>query len=444
MTRKVTRRQVLGGALRAGMGLAATGIAGAGLIVAGRSRIATAYDANEKLDLAFIGIGGRGRANLDALAKQNVVALCDVDDATAKDAYTKHPAAKKYYDFRRMLDELGEGLDGVVISTPDHTHFHPAHMAMQMGKHIYLEKPLAHCVHEVRVLTRLAAQKKLATQLGAQRHAMENMHRVVELVQSGAIGDVRECHAWIGGDRGMPGMPKGDETAPAGLEWDLWLGPADQRPYSKTFCPYGWRFWWDFGTGETGNWGCHVLDIPFWALGLGHPERVEGSGPPVHPQMTPKSMATRLDFPARGELPPVALHWYHTTKKDAILGEKDIPPQKDFGTGVLFVGSKGLLLCEFGKRKLFPEERFADFRPPPKTVPDSPGFYTEWVNACKGGEPATCNFDYAGPMAEAVLLANVAYRAGQPFEWDAESLKPKGAPEAEGYLQDTYRTGWKV
>ncbi|RJP18224.1 MAG: gfo/Idh/MocA family oxidoreductase [Candidatus Omnitrophota bacterium] len=395
---------------------------------------------NERLNIAVIGVGGQGRSNLNSLSREAIVALCDVDDERAGDAYAKFPQAKKYYDFRKMLDEMDAQIDAVVVNTPDHTHAHAALMAMRMGKHCYCEKPMAHAIAEVRAMTELAREKKLATQLGVQRHTIGNIHRVVEIVQSGAIGEVREVVSWQGGNRGMPAMPTEFPPVPAHLQWDLWLGPADERPYSPAYCPYNWRFWWDFGTGETGNWGCHVLDIPFWALKLATPTKVSASGPPIDPQRTSKSMFTRMEFPVRETLPPVTLHWCHSDQQHPLLKENNLP---NWGNN-LFVGSKGMLLCDFNKRKLFPEDRFADFEEPAKTIPDSPGFHREWVNACKGSEPATCNFDYSGPMTETVLLGNLAYRVGQEFAWDAKAMKAVGCPQAEPFIRPTYRKGWPL
>ena len=267
------------------------------------------------------------------------------------------------------------------------------------------------------------------------------IERRLELVRSGAIGAVRECHAWVGGDRGMPAMPTEFPDVPPHLDWDLWLGPTADRPYSPAYCPYNWRFWWDFGTGETGNWGCHILDIPYWALDLKHAVKVAGSGPPVDPQRTPKSLQTRIEFPKRGALPPVTLNWYHTKSGPPILEEHGLPHH---GSGVLFVGSEGMLLCEFGKRKLYPEKKFEGFEPPPKTIPDSPGFHKEWITACKGGQPATCNFDYSGPMAETVLLGNLAYRIGEEFTWDAANIKSPDCDAVEPHINPTYRNGWPL
>lgn len=413
---------------------------------------ARAESANAKLNLAVIGVGGRGANNLEGVSgkgAQNIVALCDVDDVRAGKAYDRFPDAKKFYDFRVLFDKMEKQIDAVVISTPDHTHFHPAWWALQRGKHVYLEKPLAHSVWEVRELTKLAAEKKLATQLGAQRHTLDGMRRSVELVQSGAIGTVTDCHCWINSSRGLPADPGPGQTAPASLKWDLWLGPAAERPYSRAFCPYDWRFWWDFGTGETGNWGCHILDIPYWALGLKHPTRVAGSGPPPDAAKTPTQMATRLTYPATDKRGPVTLHWYQEKGGPAILKSlgidlkgQNLKPEKELNT--LFVGTGGMLLCGFGKKQyLLPEDKFRDFQPPEQFLGKSPGFYREWFDACRGLTPATCNFDYSGPMAEAVLLANIAYRVQSSFDWDAANLQASD-PAAQKLLRSEFRRGWEI
>ncbi len=408
-----------------------------GLMLGANSRSLSAAP-NEKLNLAFIGVGGRGRDNVKGLAGQNFVAFADVDEKRAAGSYKQYPDVPKFRDYRRMYDKFGSKLDGVVISTPDHTHFHPAYAAMQMGLNVYLEKPLAHNVWETRTLTDLAREKGLATQLGAQRHAKSNMHRVVELVQSGAIGDVTEVHSWVGGERGMPEVPTEKPSVPSHLDYELWVGPAEQRPYHPSFCPYGWRFWWDYGTGETGNWGCHILDIPFWSLGLKYPTRVDATGPSVDAERTPKSMHATFKFPARDEQPPVTLHWYHGAPE--ILNQHGLSSK---GNNTLFIGEKGMLLCGFDQRVLLPEEKFEGFEAPTAFVPDSPGFHNEWVSACRGEEPATCYFDYSGPLAETVLLGNVAYRAGG-FDWDAATLKTGDNSQAAALIREEYRKGWEV
>jgi len=395
---------------------------------------------SEKLNVACIGVGGQGAANVKGLSSQNLVAFADVDDQRAAKTYKEYPQVKKYRDYRRLLDELGGKLHAVTVSTPDHMHFHPAYAVLQLGLHLYLEKPLAHNVWETRTLCDLARKKKLATQLGVQRHVMANMHRVVELVAAGAIGEIREVHSWMGGKRGMPEIPQDQPPVPAHLDWDLWIGPAKYRPYHPKICPYGWRFWWNYGTGETGNFGCHILDIPFWALALKYPTKVEASGPPVDPERSPTSMRVRYEFPAQGGRPPVVLHWYHAANGPDVLREHNLSEK---GNNTLMIGSKGMLLCGFGSRTLLPKEKFADYKPPEPSIPESPGFHKEFIEACNGGKPATCSFDYSGPMAETVLLGNVAYRVGG-FEWDAPTLTAKGNTAAEPLLREAYRDGWKV
>ena len=395
---------------------------------------------NEKLNVACIGVGGQGAANVKGLSGQNLLAFADVDDERAAKTYAKFPEVKRYRDFRRMFDELHGKLDAVAISTPDHMHFHPAYMAMQLGLHVYLEKPLAHNLWEVRTLTDLARKKKLATQLGSQRHVMANMHRVVELIKSGAIGEVREVHSWMGGSRGMPEVPTDTLPVPAHLDWDLWIGPARFRPYHTAFCPYNWRFWWDYGTGETGNWGCHILDIPYWSLDLKYPTKVETFGPQPDQERTPTSMHVKFDFPARGKLSPLVLHWYHAAKGPDILREHGLSEK---GNNNLFIGSKGMLLCGFGSRQLLPKEKFASFQTPEPFIPDSPGFHNEFIQACKGGPAATCAFDYSGPMAETVLLGNLACRTGN-FDWDAQTLTPGSNSQAKGMIREKFRKGWEV
>ena len=430
MSHQIKRRQIL----------KTLAVAPAGYWLGVQGGTSRAALANDKLNIACIGVGGRGGANVGGVSSQNIVAMCDVDEQKAGKRFAEFDKSRKFADFRVMFDKMEKEIDAVVVSTPDHTHFHPGMMAMTRGKHLYCEKPLAHNVAEVRAMTEKAQEKKVATQLGNQRHAIPNMARVVELIQAGAIGDVSEVHSWVGGSRGMPAMPKGKQPPiPKTLDWDLWQGPVPEKAYSPAYVPYKWRFWWDYGTGETGNWGCHILDIPFWALGLKYPTKVAGSGPPVDAQRTPKSMTTRFEFPADGDRKACVLHWYHGTPP--ILKEKGI---KVRGINTVFVGSKGMLAAGFGTHKLLPEADFADYKRPAQTIPKSPGFYKEWINACKGGKPATCNFDYTGPMAEAVLLGNVAYRAEGEFEWDAKELKPKANAKAAALISEKYRKGWEI
>jgi predicted dehydrogenase len=430
--------------------LQTTSMAGGAVLLGANSALAqpsrSRVMANDKINVAFIGIGGRGRANLNGVVNQgkeeiNVVALCDVDDKRAGDAYSTFPEASKYYDYRKMFDEMHKDIDAVVISTPDHTHFHPSHAALELDKHLYLEKPMAHNVWEVRQLTELARERGVATQLGVQRHTIENMHRVVEWIHAGFIGEVTEVYSWIDSARGMPKEP-GSMEVPDDVKWDLWLGPARSREYHNSICPYGWRFWWDYGTGEMGNWGCHILDIPYWALGLKYPTRVWAEGPEVDRKRTPQQISTHFDFPAADGRGPVTLHWSQDKGGPAILKQKGLDPK---GNNTLFIGEKGMLLCGFGQRKLLPEADFAKMAELEPTIEKSPGFYLEWINAMKGGPAATCNFDYSGPMTETVLLGNVAYRAGgEAFDWDAENLQVSDNERAQMMIKDRYRSGWRI
>jgi len=394
---------------------------------------------NEKLNIAVVGCGGRGGDDLSGVSSENIVALCDVDDRRAARAYKAHPKARRFRDFRKMLDAVGREIEAVVVGTPDHTHAPPAVAAMKMGKHCYCEKPLAHSVYEVRTMREIAQQKKLATQMGTQIHAEPNYRRVVELIQSGAIGPVGEVHVWFGGSYAGKDRPKETPPVPPELDWDLWLGPAPTRPYHPCYLPGAWRRWWDFGCGALGDFGCHYMDLPFWALGLRYPTSVEAEGPPVHPEGTPGWLTIRYEFPARGALPPVRLTWYDGGKRPAQVQQGKVP---NWGSAVLFVGQKGMLLADYGRRKLLPEAQFAGFQAPKPTIPDSIGHHREWIAACKTGSPTTCNFDYSGALAEAVVLGNVAYRCGKKLLWDAASLKATGCPEADPYIRPEYRQGW--
>lgn len=405
-------------------------------------RASAATSPNELLNLALIGIGNQGANNLKGVKSQNIVALCDVDDNLVGGTYEKFPKAKKFYDFREMFDKMEKQIDGVVVSTPDHTHFHPAYWTLERKKHLYLEKPMCHSVWETRKITDMAREKKVATQLGAQRHAMSSLREGVEIVRSGVLGNITEVHSWVGSDRGMPPTPTGKPSVPDTLKWDLWLGPARERDYYADLVPYKWRFWWDFGTGDVGNWGCHILDIPFWALELKYPTKVEltaGGEPDL--ERTPKMMFCKFSFPANEKRGPISLTWGQG--RPSILDEKGFSASTTKGMNNLFIGSEGMLLTGFGSWKLFPESKFVNHKAP-KTFTPSPGFHEEWFNACRGGEPATCHFDYSGPLTETALLTNVAFRAKGGFDWDAESLKVSGNPAAEQFLKSYFRKGWEV
>ncbi len=426
----------------------AVGAAGV-LVSRSPASLAETRSSNERLNVAVIGCGGRGGANLASVSGENIIALCDVDEKRAAGGFAQFPRAEKFRDFRKMFDRLHKRIDAVVVSTPDHIHAPATAMALRLGKHCYCEKPLAHSVHEARVLASLAAEKKLVTQMGTQHHAGDHYRRTVELVTSGAIGPVREVHVWCGKNFTAPLRSKGPHPVPGHLDWDLWLGPAATRPYDPCYAPTTWRWRWDFANGQLGDMGCHYMDLPFWALRLRHPTSVEAEKKPaVNPETCPPTMKVRYRFPARGELPPVELTWYHGPIPPAVLREKKLPVWKRGGSGpvsgVLFVGNEGMLMADFHRKKLFPESKFVGFQPPDPTIPDSIGHHAEWIAACKHGRPTTCNFDYSGALTEAVLLGNVSFRSGKKLEWDAEKLRTNAGSEADGLLRREYREGWTL
>jgi len=395
---------------------------------------------NEKLNVALIGVGNKGEANRAGVAGENIVALCDVDEKMLNAAAAKHPTARTYRDFRRMLEQ--KDIDAVVVTVPDHVHAVAAMAAMQLGKHVYCEKPLTHDIWEARQLALTARQYKVATQMGNGGHASERLRTAVEWVQAGVIGDVREVHAWSNRPIWPQGIarPMDRPDVPKYLDWDLWLGPAPERPYHPAYHPFKWRGFWDFGTGALGDMGCHIIDAAFWALDLGAPVAVEAESSDVNGETAPSWSIVRYEFPQRGNKPAVKLTWYDGGK----LPSRDLfevgPDQKLDDNGSLFVGEKGKLALDYKGVRLIPERK--DFQPPPKTVPRSPGHYTEWIAACKGGAPAMSNFGYAGSLTEAVLLGNVALRVGKKIEWDAQNLQVRNAPEAAQYIRRQYRKGW--
>ena len=395
---------------------------------------------NEKLNIAAVGTGGMAAGDLKQLAGENIVAICDVDENTLNAAAKKYSGAEKYFDFRVMLEKEQSRIDAVMVATPDHIHAPASVMAMRLGKHCFCEKPLAWSVNETRLMSTLAAEKKLATQMGINIHANENYRRVVEVIKSGAIGPIHEVVVWCFKAWGGGKRPTESFAVPVNLHWDLWLGPAPERPFAPgVYHPAEWRRWWDFGCGTLGDMACHLVDLPFWALDLRGPTSVESEGPPVDPETAPLGMTVRYEFPARGEQPALKLTWHDGDRTPKEVAGHAVP-----GMGIMFIGEKGQMFADYGHYKLYPEDQYKDFTPPPQTIPKSVGHWQEWIDACKSGTPTTCNFDYSGALTEAVLLGNVAYRAGKKVTWDAAAAKPLDCPEAVQFLGREYRQGWTL
>lgn len=402
---------------------------------------------NEKLNLAIVGTANKGWDNVQHLASQNMAALCDVDANYLAHAATTFPQARQYRDYRKMLDAEQKRIDAVVVSTSDHVHAPATAAAISLGKHVYCEKPLAHTVKEARTIAALAKKYKVATQMGTQIHADENYRRVVELIQSGAIGKVAAVHNWCNKGWSNGKFIASDKPAPAHLDWDLWLGPAKERPYSPSIHPANWRRFFEYGGGTFGDMACHVMDLPFWALGLTHPTSVACEGPPVDPVGTPSWAKATFEFPAVGDRPAVTCTWSDGGQHfDLVKETKDNSgkPLSSWGLGILFVGDKGMLAADYGRRQLLPQDKFADFQPPAPSIPKSVGHWKEWADACKTGSATSCNFEYSGRLTETVLLGIVAYRSGQKLAWDAAQLKATNAPAAEQYVTKEYRQGFEV
>ena len=405
---------------------------------------------SDKLNVAAAGAGGMGAKNIENISGENgenIVALCDVDDARAAETYDKFPNAKKYRDFRRMLDRQKD-IDAVIIATPDHTHAVIAMMAMKMGKHVYVQKPLTRTVYEARMLTEAARKYKVATQMGNQGHSGEGVRLTCEWLWGGAIGDIREVHCWTNRPIWPQGIERPGEIQPVpdSLDWDLWLGPAPQRPYNPAYVPFKWRGFWDFGTGALGDMACHVLDPVFSALKLGYPTQVEASFTKTNEETAPLASIIHYNFPARGDMPSVKLHWYDggllPARPEEIEQGRRLPQ-----SGTIFVGSKGKLMCgTYGESpRIIPEAKMKQYSRPKKTIARIDGNHEQdWARACKGGKPACSNFDYSGPLTETVVMGNLAIRSGQKLDWDGVNMKVTNAPEANKFVHYEYRQGWTL
>jgi len=433
---------------------------------------------SEKINVAIIGTGGQGTHNIKGLLRHSdvqIMAICDVNEQSdysrfyyrgvagrkpAGQLIEKYYADRKsagsykgcasYIDLRKMF-EKEKGIDAVLVATPDHVHAIVTMTAIKNGKHVYCEKPLTHSIHEARKITEAARQAKVATQMGNQGHSGEGIRLTVEWIRDGAIGDVREVHSWSNAGGGWAGnrtaRPKETPPVPSGMDWDLWLGPAALRPYHPAYAPYNWRGWWDFGTGAIGDMACHNMDPAFWALELGHPLSVEASSSGINPETTPLKSTISYQFGARRNMPPVKVTWYGGGLMPP--RPEELEPGRELtggGNGILFVGDKGKIMCPgwSGNPRIIPETKMKAYKLPPKTLARSKGHHRDWIDACKGGKPASSNFDYTGHLTEVVLLGNVALRTGRKLAWDGPNMKATNAPEADRYIRPVYHNNWTL
>ena len=450
---KITRREFLG----------ASATAAAGMMIVPRHVLGgpDTTAPSDKLNIGCVGVGGQGTSDIWNVSSENIVALCDVDDTHMAD-FLKHKRndpknqpmydkANKYRDFRIML-EKEKNLDAITVTTPDYNHAVIAMMAIKMGKHTFVQKPLTHTIKEARMLKKAAQEAKVVTQMGNQGHAGEGARLINEWIWDGAIGDVREAHVWTNRPIWPQGIdaPKEIPSVPSTLDWNLWLGPAPFRPYHPDLCHFVWRGWWDYGTGALGDMGAHLFDQPFWALKLGYPLSVQASSTKYTKDSYPLAEIVTYEFPKRGKMPPVKLIWYD----GGLMPPRphDIEPGRmmgDDGGGVLFVGDKGHLMCNtYGESpRLVPETKMQEYKRPEKTILRSPGIHEEWIEAIKAGKKSTTDFSYSAALTEAMLLANIAVLMQDKYtklEWDGEKMEFTNLPEANQYLHKEYRQGWSL
>jgi predicted dehydrogenase len=456
MRRHSTRRDFLKQSALASIGFWALGG-----VTPGVSRAA-----NEKLHIAGIGVGGKGHSDIMQAGQfGDVVAICDIDEnhlnRAREDLVRRGHSPKTFYDFREMLHKMGEQIDAVTVSTPDHTHAPASVMAMKMGKHVYCQKPLTHSVYEARVMRETAAKKHVATQMGNQGTAEDGLRRAVEIIQAGVLGPVREVHVWTNRPiwpqaPQVTARPKDTPPIPKHVHWDEFLGPAPERPYHPAYHPFAWRGWWDFGTGALGDMACHTANMAFMALKLGYPTRIAAENGEVNPETYPGWARVTYEFPARGDMPPVKFVWYEG-KKD---GKRVLPPEnltrglRMSDSGSLLVGDRGILFSpnDYGASYSFVGKQAKEIEEAAKKVPErlprngkgDTGMKAEWVAAIKDGPAPMSNFDYAALLTETILLGNVAIRVGKKLEWDGPKLRVTNCPEAAQYIKRPYRKGWEL
>ncbi|MHC4433445.1 MAG: Gfo/Idh/MocA family protein [Planctomycetota bacterium] len=391
---------------------------------------------SDKLNIAIIGVGGRGGASVGGCRSENIVALCDVDTSRMAKAAKEHPRARTYQDYRKMLDQMDSRLDAVAVCTPDHTHAGPAMDAIRRGKHVFCEKPLAHSIYEIRALMKAAQEHKVVTQLGNQGHSSNTIRMFCEWIWDGAIGDVTEIHAACGANHcRISQLSKRDEVheVPRELDWDLWLGPAKYRRYNPMYHPGSWRGWMPFGSGTIGDWVCHVVDPSFWALDLGAPTTVQAEAddydPKRHADTFPIGSKITFQFPAKGKRGPVTLFWYSANRR--IPRPADLESGRDVPrTGAIVIGTKGKIMHGShgaGGVRIIPETKMREYKTPSETIPRVRGHHQDWLNAIKTGGKAGSNFDYGGPLTELARLGIIAIqRPGEKLEWDAAVSKGLG------------------
>ena len=410
------------------------------------------FGANERVALAGIGAGGKGSSDIAGArdAGAEVVGLCDVDAGRLNQAVKKYPGSKGYTDYRKLFDELGKSIDAVTVSTPDHMHFHASLRAVQMGKHTYVQKPLTHSIWEARKLANEARKAKVVTQMGNQAHAGEPIRRAVELIRSGVIGKVKEVHAWTN----RPIWPQGLEKkltaqeVPKNMDWDLWIGPAPMRPYNSGYAPFKWRGWWDFGTGALGDMGCHIMDMPFWALDLKYPTSVEAKQNGNSLECGPNKSIVTYTFPEGKYNHKMPFVWYDGgyMPEESVFEGTIVNSQNAKKFDLIIIGEKGKFLFNRNstKWKTSPEGLLDNVNPE-KTIPRVKNEDQEWVDAIRGvGSEPLSGFAYSGPFTETVLLGNLAVRLGKRIAWDGINLKATNAPEAEELIKRPYRKGWEV
>lgn len=411
-----------------------------------------------KLNIAGIGVGGQGGGDLSNVGGENIVALCDVDHAYAADTIKKYPGARLYTDYREML-EKDKGIDAVMIATPDHTHAVIAAAAMRAGKHVYCQKPLTHDVHEARTLARIAKETKVCTQMGIQHHSGGGIRLIREWIEAGVIGEVREVVAWCtltyhpaGHTWWSPKLlrkPADTPAPPAGLNWDVWIGPAAMRPYHPVYHPKTWRAWWDFGSGMMGDRGVHTLDSVVWSLKLGLPESIDATSMDMNPDTHPLASVVTFQFPARDTLPPVKVTWYEGMRPPRAPELEDGRSMGDPQGGILFYGSKGTIMSDYyaTSPRLIPESRMKEFaqNPVPKTIPRvAGGHYQDWLRGCKGEGTPGANFEYGAHLTEICQLGNIARRVDTRILWDAVNMRVTNHEAANQYIKKPYRDGWSL